>query len=416
MITRIKKRYISAVMVSVIAVLGIIITLINVANFISANERSEIRLDFIAKSDNLFPEKEEPPENENGGEDEEEDSSVIDEETPFDTRYFTVSLGNDGKIIDTYTDRVARVTHTDAIFYATNAFEKNSLGGYIDEYKYRAIEHQEKVVYIFLDVSRELTSFRAFLAWSAIISLIGIGIIFLLVVVLANKIFSPIIESYEKQRRFITDAGHELKTPLAIIEANAEVIEMTSGTSEWTESIKKQTKRMTHLTENLVYLSRMEEAGNSAAHELFSLADTVDEVAESWLAVAETKNKILSWASMPDVIVRGSKNDLAQLISILIDNAIKYSAPGGKIVLTLENTALGAELICHNNVESIEIGNLNVLFNRFYRRDNSRNSKSGGFGIGLSLARSIVQNHGGKISARSDDGKSIIISVLLPKE
>lgn len=420
MISRIKKKYISAVMLSVVSVLGVIITLINTANYISVNERSEIRLDFIAKNDNLFPDRPQTPsedESEDGGQEkEDEESAIIDEETPFDTRYFTVSLGNDGKAIDIYTDRVARVTGTNAVFYATNAFEKNSLGGYVDDYKYRAIEHEEKIVYIFLDATRELTAFRAFLAWSIIISIVGTAVIFLLVVILANRIFAPIIESYEKQRRFITDAGHELKTPLAIIEANAEVIEMTSGESEWTESIKKQTKRMTHLTENLVYLSRMEESGNSATHETFSLGDIVDEVAESWLAVAETKGKTLSFAAMPNVIVRGSKNDLAQLVSILIDNAIKYSAPDGKIILTLENTPLGAELICQNDVEDIEIGSLNVLFNRFYRRDSSRNSNGGGFGIGLSLAKSIVQNHGGKISARSDDGKSIIISALFPKE
>ena len=415
MIFRIKKKYISAVMLSVIAVLGIIVTFINTVNFISTDDRSNIRLDYIARTDNLNPPEPETPPEEGDG-DSEGDNDVINAETPFDTRYFTVSLRPDGTIVGSDVQRVKRITHEEAIIYAASAFEKDSKGGYVDDYKYRAIDHGDRVVYIFLDASRELDAFRSFLASSIIVSVIGILIIFLLVVVLANRIFRPIIESYEKQRRFITDAGHELKTPLAIIEANAEVIEMTAGESEWTDSIKKQTKRMTRLTENLVYLARMEEAGEPSQHESLSLSDVVEEVAESWLAVAETRGKSLSFAAEPDVMVKGSKNDLSQLISILLDNAIKYTPPSGKIHLTLEATALGAELNCTNDVEEIEIGNLSMLFNRFYRRDTSRNSKGGGFGIGLSLARSIVQNHKGKISARSDDGKSIIFSIILPKE
>ena len=417
MIAEIKKKYIGAVMLSVIIVLGIIVTFINTLNYLKTDERSEIRLDFIARTDNLFPpEAESPPEGEDDGENTENDNDIINAETPFDTRYFTVSLRSDGTIVGTDVQRVAKITHEEAIIYAASAFAKDSKEGYIDDYKYRAIDHGQKVIYIFLDASRELDAFRTFLASSLLISLIGTAVIFLLVVVLANRIFRPIIESYEKQRRFITDAGHELKTPLAIIEANAEVIEMTTGESEWTESIKKQTKRMTRLTENLVYLSRMEEAGQVVTHEVFCLSDTVEEVAESWLAVAETKGKQLSFLAAPDVMIKGSRNDLAQLVSILLDNAIKYSSPGGRIHLTLENTALGAELICRNDVDEIEIGSHSALFNRFYRRDNSRNSKSGGFGIGLSLAKSIVQNHKGKISAESDDGKSIIFNVLLPRE
>ena len=413
MIGRLKKRYIGALMLSVFIVLGIIVTFINTVNYINTNERSDIRLDFIARSDNLFPtEPESPPRDDEDSEENDE----INPETPFDTRYFTVTILNDGTVFATDLERVARINDTQAKIYATGAFEKGKDSGYVDDYKYRAIYQEQRVVYIFLDASRELEAFRSFLASSIIISLIGAAIISLLVVVLANKIFHPVIESYEKQRRFITDAGHELKTPLAIIEANAEVIEMTGGETDWTRSIRKQTKRMTRLTENLVYLARMEEAGAPAEHEVFSLSELIEEVAEGWLAVAEKNNKLLSWVAMPDIFTKGSKNDIAQLISILVDNAIKYTSPGGKIHLTLASTPLGAEITCQNDVESIETGNLNVLFNRFYRRDNSRNSQGGGFGIGLSLAKSIVQNHKGKISAHSDDGKSIVFTVVLQRE
>ena len=243
MIARIKKKYITAVMLSVVAVLGIIITFINTVNFISTDERSNIRLDYIAKTDNLIPDEPQAPPDED-----EEESTVIDPETPFDTRYFTVSLRSDGTVIGTDVQRVARVSHEQAMIYAINAFEDNDKGGYIDGYKFRAIDHDGKVVYIFLDASRELDAFRAFLTSSIIISIIGIALIFILVVILANRIFRPIIESYEKQKRFITDAGHELKTPLTTVKSYVETLlenEVDKETSSsFLKVINKEADRM----------------------------------------------------------------------------------------------------------------------------------------------------------------------------
>ena len=414
MIAKIKKKYIAAVMLIVIAVIAVFVAIINTVNYFNTDERSEIRLDFIAKSDNLLPETSEPPSEEDNDNESSEGSGVIDEETPYDIRYFTVTIRNDGTIIGTDIRRIARLTNEQAVKYAAEAFINGSDTGYHEEYKYKAIHHEQKVIYVFLDVSRELDAFQSFLTSSIIIGLIGIAVIFALLRILANYIFKPIIESYEKQRRFITDAGHELKTPLAIIKANAEVIEIESGESQWTESIKNQSTRLTKLTENLIRLSRMEEGAQNSMHSQFSLSDTVSEIAENWCTVAQTKDKSLVYYTEPDITLRGVKNDIAQLVSILLDNAIKYSSKETEITLNLERTALGAILTVYNAVDSIEIGNLNVLFNRFYRRDNSRNSVGGGFGIGLSLAKSIVQNHKGKISAVSEDGKSITFTVILP--
>ncbi len=412
MIAEIKKKYIGAVMLIVVAVIAVFVAIINTVNYFNTDERSNIRLDFIAKSDNLLPETSEPSEPDDDESD--ETDGVIDEETPYDIRYFTVTLRNDGAIIGTDIRRVARLTNEQAVKYAAEAFINSSDEGYHEEYKYRAIRHEQKVIYVFLDVSRELDAFQSFLTSSIVISLIGIAVIFALLIILANYIFKPIIESYEKQRRFITDAGHELKTPLAIIKANAEVIEIESGESQWTESIKNQSTRLTKLTENLIRLSRMEEGAQSSMHSQFSLSDTVSEIAESWSTVAQTQGKSLVYYTEPDILLKGAKNDIAQLCSILLDNAIKYSSEETEITLNLERTALGAILTVSNATDSIEVGNLNVLFNRFYRRDNSRNSGKGGFGIGLSLAKSIVQNHKGKISAASEDGKSVTFTVVLP--
>lgn len=444
MIARIKVKYIVAIMFFVVIVLGTIIAVINITNYKNMDDRADIRLDFIIETRELLPKPPEPeiPPEESGDEDDadpegdgegitEEDSGehdkkdeeendekndgiliedVIDEETPFDTRYFTVTFNYDGTVLDADVTRIAAISHEKAIDYATAALGVGSRGGYAEDYKYRALEipEEEKIIYVFLDTSREMKAFRAFRSASVIVSFVGSFIICVFLIILSNVIFKPIIESYEKQKRFITDAGHELKTPLAIINANADVIEMEHGEEPWTSSIKNQTERLAKLTENLVYLSRMEE--NSYVNEFsqFSLSDTAREVCETWDAVAEQRGKKFSYSIESGISIRGSKNDIIKLISILLDNAMKYSDAEGNIQFSLTRATLSTELTVKNTVESIEHGNLNKLFDRFYKRDSSRNSASGSFGIGLSLAKSIVLNHKGRISARSEDGKSIV--------
>ncbi len=218
-------------------------------------------------------------------------------------------------------------------------------------------------------------------------------------------------ESYEKQRRFITDAGHELKTPITVIDTSAEVLELEQGENQWTKSIRHQAARLASLTENLISLSRMDESSSLAMVD-FSLSDAVEESADALRALLETGGRSLRMDIEPHISCRGSEQHIRRLVGILLDNASKYAVPDSEIMLSLKKQGKSAVLICENQADDVAPGDHDEFFERFYRADASRSSETGGHGIGLSMARAIVQAHRGKISAFSPDGHTVTLTAV----
>ena len=218
------------------------------------------------------------------------------------------------------------------------------------------------------------------------------------------------MDNYEKQKQFITDASHEMKTPLAIISANAEVLEMVNGENEWTQSIQKQIKRMNHLTEEMVMLSRLDEENTSWNMQDCNLSDLVREIVDNFRTLAESKNKELYLEADEGILYCGDEMALRQLFSILLDNAVKYALPETRIECRLTGGTRPVFVI-RNQAEGLLPGKQDRLFDRFYRLDVSRNSETGGNGIGLSIAKAIVDAHKGKIIAFSQDRKEICFTI-----
>ena len=245
-----------------------------------------------------------------------------------------------------------------------------------------------------------------------IISVVGLAAVYVLVYFFSKKVFKPIEESYQKQKRFITDASHELKTPLAIIAANADVIEIESGESEWSKSIKKQVGRMSSLVENMVELTRLDEGTNLVFEEM-DLSAAITETAEAYNALSETKGLKINVNVENGIRVKGDEAKLRQMVGLLLDNAIKYSVKESNscIEVSLKKKSGKAALSVSNPAEGLNIQNYDVLFDRFYRPDSSRNSKEGGSGIGLSVVKSIAEAHSYKASAYSKDGKTITFEI-----
>ena len=268
---------------------------------------------------------------------------------------------------------------------------------------------------VLLNCERELSTFRSFLTASIGISLAGTLAVFLLLLLFSGRIVRPIAESYEKQKRFITDAGHELKTPITIIRADADVLENElEGENEWITDIRRQTQRLAELTGDLIYLSKMEEENPTLQVQELSLSELVDETAQSFQALARSKNRDFSASVAPGLSLNGDEKALAKLVSILLDNAMKYSPEGGKVRLTLEQSGKNARLRVKNDSAPMEKGNADRLFERFAREDRSRNSESGGFGLGLAIAKAVTEAHRGKIHAESEDGLSLTVTAELP--
>ncbi len=407
MIAKLRKKFVLLTMCSLTAVLLLIMGVINFSSFWDLQQQADSLLTILAENDGNFPRPDKInlkslPRN-----------RMMTAETPYETRYFTVLLDENGAVLEVNTGSIAAISTEDAIQYAMEISARGRSGGFYENFKYRKTDTAQGSLLIFLDRGRELASFRMFLSNSLLVSAVCILAVFLLVVYFSKKVVRPVAESYEKQKRFITDAGHELKTPLAIIETNAEVLELEHGQSKWTDSIRHQVRRLSRLTESLVSLARMDESAASLVMVAFSLSDAVEESAAPFVDLAAARGKRLTLQIQPQISYLGNENVLRQLTGILLDNAVKYAAPVSEIVLSLKKQGKGVVLRCDNPVEHIQKGDLSILFERFYRADTSRSSENGGYGVGLSLAQAIVAAHKGKLTAFSADGVSLEVTALL---
>ena len=410
MFKKLQIRFIALSMASLLAVLLVIMGAINIMNYRHVVQRADATLALLAENGGSFaaPDMDgKPPMGMRRG---------MSAETPYESRYFSVLLSADGDAQAVDTGRIAAVDSLTAVQYAQEALEGGRTQGFLDDYRYTAVSEDGSARVIFLDCGRNLETFRSFLLASVGVSLLGFLAVGALIVAFSGRIVRPVAESYEKQKRFITDAGHEIKTPLAIIHADSEVLETELGEdNEWLLDIQKQTRRLTELTNDLVYLSRMEEAQAQTGHVDFPVSDVVLEQAQSFRALARTQGKTFTEAVTPMLSLRGDEKAVRQLTSILLDNALKYSPAGGEIRLTLQKQGRSLALAVYNDASvPVPRESLPRLFDRFYRTDPSRNSETGGHGIGLSIAQAIVTAHKGRITASTEDERSLTIKAVFP--
>ncbi|MDY3992869.1 MAG: HAMP domain-containing sensor histidine kinase [Evtepia sp.] len=232
-----------------------------------------------------------------------------------------------------------------------------------------------------------------------------------LVRVLARKGIEPVAVSMEKQRQFVTNAGHELKTPLAIILANTEAMELYQGESKWSRNIRAQTVRLSQLTQTLLTLAKMEEGADLPPAQTVDLSQLAEQALSAFQEAAALQNLTLRGEIAPGVTVPACREHLEQLLSILLDNRVKYTEPGGRVDLILEDTEGGACLQVRNAPARTTEEDLPRLFDRFYRGDPARTQKSGGCGIGLSAAQAIVTAWKGTISAAREGEDTVVFTV-----
>lgn len=408
MIKKLQIKFVLVSMAALLLVLSVIVVGINVVNYSGVVREADELLGILSENKGSFPRipgdgkgSKLPPN--------------MSQEVPYETRYFAVLLSGTGELIQTDTSRIVTVDQSEAIALAQAVLQKNADNGFVGNFRYTIKAGDGTIRIIFLDCGRKLDSFRNFLAASIGISVLGYAIVFLLIAFFSNRIIRPVSESYEKQKRFITDAGHEIKTPLTIISADADVLAMDLEDNEWLEDIRKQAQRLAELTNDLVFLSRMEESDSSLPMIEFPFSDVVSEAASSFQALAQTQNKEFRCDIQPMLSLTGNEQAIRQLVSILLDNALKYAPEGGQVCLTARKQNKTVVLSVFNTTEAaISKESLPLLFDRFYRTDPSRSAQTGGHGIGLSIAKAIVDAHNGKIQAKTGDGQSLLITASFP--
>lgn len=420
---RLRRKFILVAMDAVTVVLTLIVAGINIVNYSHVCKMADARLGYILAGQDYIDWGDEPKANFGNGGDASADMVAdggrlsihlgdyegMTAESPFDTRYFTVTLV-DGRVVDVNTDRIAAVGAKRAARIAVELNSKGLSSGFSGDYRYTTTGQGEQTTYVFVDCSRELSSFQSFLSASVAISFIGWLAVLVIVTVASGAVIRPVVESYSKQKRFITDASHEIKTPLAVIDAANEVQEIESGESEWTQSIHEQVARLKALTERLVFLARMDEGSAGFTMALIDLSEAVDKAAAPFKSVAVSRGKRLSISIADGVRAHADAAAVAQVVELLLDNATRYASEGSVIELSLRAVSRGqgkgaAELVVSNAVDELPEGDLDRLFDRFYRADVSRSSKTGGSGVGLSVVRAIAEAYGGTATVSGHDNQ-----------
>lgn len=401
--SKLRKKFIYFSVGIIAIVLLSIIAFVNVTNFYNLKRSSDELLKTLVENNGVMPSFKL---NDNS----KEEKTVYLKN--FSNRFFTVKTDNKKNVITVNTDDVFFTSASEAVEYAKDVLSSGKSRGYYGGFKYVVENTENGKLIAFVDVVKDFDVFYSNLGNSVVISFFVLGFVTFFSFVLSKKAVAPMVQAYEKQNAFITDASHELKTPLAIINTSADVLEMESGESKWTGNIHKQVNRLNGLIGNLISLTKLEESDDLDRLE-FSLSDTLDDCVMDVKDYALSLDKNIVTDIEKDISFKGDEKLIRQVIGILLDNAIKYAREKSDINVKLTKQNKKIVFTVENEADNLEIKNYNILFERFYRADSSRNSKTGGYGIGLSIAQSIVLKHKGKISADSFDGERIVFTVKL---
>ena len=437
MIRALQKKFVVTAMIAVTVLLLVVLGALNVFNAVSNARQTEFLLDDLGRQAAFFPRTEDgaaaPPA---AGEPEPVSGSAgapgeaqpdlfghgrrrgfldepMDDNMRMSALYFLADLDAQGRVLRTDVSHIASVTEEVAAALALT-LDVDQTGGSAGSYRYKIFPRPEggyRVVFLDSGVRRSAVMRVALL--SLLLGCVSWLLMLALVMALSRRAIRPIAENMERQRQFVTDAGHELKTPVAIILANVDAMELRGGESKYSRNIRSQAARLSELMKNLLTLARVDEYSVLKQPQRLDFSSLCREVFLPFREAAELKHIRYDMDLADALELTGDRTLLAQLCSILADNAVKYCPEDGEIGITLRSENRRICLRVSNTVT--EVPDLDRIFDRFYRADSSRNQKSGGFGIGLSAARTIARLHRAELTAGHDPASGLLsFSVRFP--
>lgn len=325
--------------------------------------------------------------------------------------FYAVAISNNGSVLDVDNGEIVVYNKEKLVSIAKNIISKDRRHGRSDNLTYVVSKKKGYTLVAFMDNTVSEAGLKTMLRYVLIVGLVAIIIMFFISLLVSKKIIRPLEENDKRQKQFISDASHELKTPIAVIDTNAEMLSREIGNNEWLSNIRYENDRMGGLVKQLLDLSHAESAIIPMEDLDFSRIVTGEVLAFEIIAFENGKEIITKIEDK--ITLTGNKSQLTQVISILLDNALKHST-GKQIEVTLSQHNHTVKLSVVNDGHEIPQDKMDHLFDRFYRIDEARNSQGQHYGIGLSIAKAVVQGHKGRIDASCQDGK-IGFTVALPK-
>ena len=422
MIRRLQKRFIRIAVLVLTAAMVMAVGIVNTANLVSVRGELQNTLRMLAESAVPMNSGNLPEPDESGtfrgpgarfGEKDRHSRNMMNE-----SNWFMVHFTPEGEIRNKNLTRMTEDDEAVAETLALQALESGRESGWIQDYCFLIREEGSRgKTAVILNCETRMTAVRNLALISAAACAGGILLSWLLVRLFSRKAVEPTIRNMEQQKQFITNASHELKTPLTVISTNMELLKMENPDNPWIRSTQKQTGAMKHLVDELVYLSRMEEENPALTMESLAPGTMLRETAEPFQAMAEFSGKEMKVEADDGLRITGDRPSLQRLMSTLLDNAVKYTPEGGDILAEAAAEGKNAVIRVSNTVEKpMTKEQCAQLFNRFYRADESRSKeKQSGFGIGLAIAAAIAEKHGGSMDAAME-GNRLSISAKLPRE
>lgn len=406
MVGQLQRRFVLGAMLVSIIVTCTIYLVITIENYEIITDGANRLIDIIVENHGEIPEFK-------------EDGKYVGDinlETKFSTRYIYVKLNREGIEVESNISNISEVPSKEYSRYIQDVLKLKIDNGYYQNYKYKVIrDEKDNTIIVLIDCTAQLKSFDDFTRRGMIVVALGLLFVLILFTAFSKKVISPIVEGIEKQKQFIANAGHELKTPIAVILANSEVLEMTEENEEKLEiinSTKKQAERLNELTGSLLNLAKTEEGVVDINFEEFSISELVENEVSEMKSLA--KNKEITCDISDNIMIKGDRNNIKELIIILLDNAIKYSNENGKIEIHIRRQGKnGCKMRFMNTCDNPKAIDTKKIYERFYREDKSRNKKKDGYGIGLSMAKSIVDMHKGKIFTYITKDNYVCFTVIL---
>ena len=324
--------------------------------------------------------------------------------------FYSVAYAKDGTVLAVHNGNSELQSEEALLEIAADVMKKEKQSGTVGSMTYLVEARDNYTLVAMLDGTITNNNQKILIRQMLIIGSIAIAVLVVISIFIARRIVRPLEENDERQKRFVSDAGHELKTPIAVISANSELLRRQTGDSEWLDNIDYENERMSDLVKQLLNLSHAE--NGDMPKETLDLSQLVGGEVLPFESLAFEKGKRIEADIAPNLTVEGNPNQLRQLVSILLDNALSHGS-GEEISLSLRPEKHTAVLRVSNAAPALTAEETAHLFDRFYRTDKARTETGAHYGLGLSIAKAVVEAHGGTIRAAHRDGKAIF-TVMLP--